>query len=124
MRTIQMTLDDDLLKTVDDIVNELKTTRSAFARDALREAVRRYKIRSLELKHRQGYAAHPVNKEEFSDIASEVLRSKQDGMTKDCAINFDHIQTVSKGKIGSLTTTPFSNKLDQICEAIPFAVDL
>jgi metal-responsive CopG/Arc/MetJ family transcriptional regulator len=66
MRTIQMTLDDDLVKKVDVIANELKTTRSAFTRDALREAVRQYNIRRLELKHRKGYAAHPVNQEEFS----------------------------------------------------------
>ena len=66
MRTIQMTLDDDLVKKVDVIANELHTTRSAFTRDALREAVQQYNIRRLELKHRQGYAVHPVNKEEFS----------------------------------------------------------
>jgi metal-responsive CopG/Arc/MetJ family transcriptional regulator len=66
MRTIQMTLDDDLVKKVDAIASELQTTRSAFTRDALREAVRQYNIRRLELKHRQGYAVHPVNKEEFS----------------------------------------------------------
>jgi metal-responsive CopG/Arc/MetJ family transcriptional regulator len=66
MRTIQMTLDNDLVKRVDDIVNELKTTRSAFTRDALWEAVKQYNIRRLELMHRQGYAAHPVNREEFS----------------------------------------------------------
>ena len=66
MRTIQMTLDDDLVKKVDDIANELQTTRSAFTRDALRKAVQQYNIRCLELKHRQGYAIHPVNEEEFS----------------------------------------------------------
>ena len=66
MRTIQMTLDDDLVKKVDIIASELNTTRSAFTREALREAVRQYNIRRLELKHRQGYAAHPVNQEEFS----------------------------------------------------------
>ena len=66
MRTIQMTLDDDLVKNVDIIANELNTTRSAFTRDALREAVRQYNIRRLELKHRQGYADHPVNQEEFN----------------------------------------------------------
>ena len=66
MRTIQMTLDDDLVKKVDAIANELKTTRSAFTRDALREAVQQYNIRCLELKHRQGYAVRPVNEEEFS----------------------------------------------------------
>ena len=61
-----MTLDDDLVKRVDKIAKELNTTRSAFTRDALREAVKHYNIRRLELKHRQGYAAHPVNKEAFS----------------------------------------------------------
>ena len=66
MRTIQMTLDDDLVKSVDAIANELHTTRSAFTRDALREAVQQYNIRRLEMKHRKGYADHPVNKEEFS----------------------------------------------------------
>jgi metal-responsive CopG/Arc/MetJ family transcriptional regulator len=66
MRTIQMTLDDDLVKKVDAIANELRTTRSAFTRNALREAVKQYNIRRLESRHRQGYEAHPVNKEEFS----------------------------------------------------------
>ena len=66
MRTIQMTLDDDLVKKVDAIANELNKSRSAFTRDALREAVQQYNIRRLELKHRKGYAGHPVNKEEFS----------------------------------------------------------
>jgi metal-responsive CopG/Arc/MetJ family transcriptional regulator len=66
MRTIQMTLDDDLVKKVDAIAKELQTTRSAFTRDALREAVQQYNIRCLEMKHRQGYAVHPVNQEEFS----------------------------------------------------------
>ena len=66
MRTIQMTLDDELVEKVDIIASELNTTRSAFTRDALREAVKQYNIRRLELKHRQGYVAHPVNQEEFS----------------------------------------------------------
>ena len=66
MRTIQMTLDDDLVKKVDAIAKELQTTRSAFTRDALREAVKQYNTRRLELMHRQGYSIHPVNKEEFS----------------------------------------------------------
>ena len=66
MSTIQMTLDDELVKKVDAIASELKTTRSAFTREALREAIKQYNIRNLELRHRQGYAVHPVNKEEFS----------------------------------------------------------
>ena len=58
------------------------------------------------------------------DIPSEIFLSKQDGMAKDCAINFDHIQTVSKGKIGSLITRLSKEKLEQIREAIQFALDL
>jgi len=58
------------------------------------------------------------------DIPSEVFLSKQDGMTKDCAINFDHIQTVSKGKIGSIITTLSPDKLEQARKAIQFALDL
>ena len=36
------------------------------------------------------------------DIPSEVLLTKEDGMPKDCVVNLDHIQTVSKDRIGSL----------------------
>ena len=58
------------------------------------------------------------------DIPSEVFLSKQDGMIKDCAINFDHIQTISKGKIGSLITTLPTDKLKKVREAIQFALNL
>ena len=58
------------------------------------------------------------------DISSEVFLSKSDGMAKDCVINFDHIQTVSKGKIGSLITTISSEKRRQVREAILFALHL
>ncbi|MBT9440204.1 MAG: ribbon-helix-helix domain-containing protein [Desulfobacterales bacterium] len=66
MRTIQMTLDDNLVQSVDKVVKELKTTRSAFTRSALRDAINRFSISRLEEKHRRGYELHPVNKEEFS----------------------------------------------------------
>ena len=33
------------------------------------------------------------------DIPSEVYLSKHDGVPRDCVVNCDHIQTVSKGKI-------------------------
>ena len=56
------------------------------------------------------------------DIPSEVFLSKNDGMLRDCAINFDHIQTVSKGKIGSRITALSSEKLNQVAEAIRFAL--
>ncbi|MBW1867925.1 MAG: CopG family transcriptional regulator [Deltaproteobacteria bacterium] len=66
MRTIQMTLDDDLVKTVDIVSKQLHTSRSAFTRKALREALSRYNLEQLERKHRQGYEQHPVTAEEFS----------------------------------------------------------
>ena len=71
MRTIQMTLDDELVATVDEVVKILKTTRSAFARKALRNAVKQVNITLLEKKHRKGYRQPPVDKTEFSVWESE-----------------------------------------------------
>jgi len=65
MRTIQMTLDDDLVESVDTLVKELKTTRSAFTRQALREAIETVSRKQQEEKHRRGYELHPVAEEEF-----------------------------------------------------------
>ena len=58
------------------------------------------------------------------DIPSEVFLSKQDGMARDCAINFDHIQTVSKAKIGSLIAQLSADKLIQVRKAIQFSLNL
>ncbi|MDD5095480.1 MAG: type II toxin-antitoxin system PemK/MazF family toxin [Dehalococcoidia bacterium] len=58
------------------------------------------------------------------DIPSEVFLSKHDGMTQDCAINFDHIQTVSKGKVGSLIMTLSEDKMQEVRKAILFALNL
>jgi len=66
MRTVQMTLDDNLVSAVDDIVKKLKTTRSAFARKALKDAIRQVNINMLEKKHKKGYERYPVSKTEFS----------------------------------------------------------
>jgi metal-responsive CopG/Arc/MetJ family transcriptional regulator len=71
MRTIQMTLDDSLVKAVDRVSKELRTSRSAFARKALREALARYKLEQFEHKHRRGYERHPVATNEFSVWESE-----------------------------------------------------
>ncbi len=66
MKTVQMTLDEDLVKAVDEAVKRLRTTRSAFTRRALREALRRLAITRLERRHRKGYEANPVQQGEFS----------------------------------------------------------
>ncbi len=66
MKTIQMTLDEDLVKAVDRVSRQLNTSRSAFTRKALREALARYSVEQLERKHREGYARQPAAIDEFS----------------------------------------------------------
>ena len=73
MRTIQMTLDENLVKAVDRVTKKLKTTRSAFTRKALQEALARYSIEQLERKHRQGYERQPAAGDEFSVWESEQV---------------------------------------------------
>ncbi len=73
MRTIQMTLDDDLVAEVDQIVKTIETTRSAFTRDALRLALKQYQALELEKKHREGYEKHPVNSKEFEVWENEQV---------------------------------------------------
>ncbi len=73
MRTVQMMLDEDLVSEVDRISKKLRTSRSAFTRRALREALSRYNVEQLEQKHRQGYERHPVTSEEFSEWEAEQV---------------------------------------------------
>ena len=56
------------------------------------------------------------------DIPSEVLLSQEDGMKHDCAINLDHLQTVSKGMIGALIIKLSSTKIDELHQALNFAL--
>ncbi len=65
MKTIQMTMDSELIARVDARVKRLGTTRSAFAREALRDALRRLDERELEERHVAGYLRHPVKADEF-----------------------------------------------------------
>jgi metal-responsive CopG/Arc/MetJ family transcriptional regulator len=65
VKTVQMTLDDDLVGKVDRAARRLGTTRSAFTRRALREALERLATSELERRHRSGYRAKPVRRGEF-----------------------------------------------------------
>ena len=56
------------------------------------------------------------------DIPSEVILSKLNGLHRDCAINLDHIQTVSKGKLGPLITTLPSDKMADLRKALLFSL--
>ena len=66
MRTVRMTLDQGLVDAVDGAAKRLGTTRSAFTRQALSDALERLRIDALEQRHRRGYERHPVGSDEFS----------------------------------------------------------
>jgi len=65
MKTIQMTLDEDLVKAVDKAAKELGTSRSSFTRKALRSALEQLRTSARERKHRAGYERKPVKRGEF-----------------------------------------------------------
>ncbi|MGO9949178.1 MAG: ribbon-helix-helix domain-containing protein [Steroidobacteraceae bacterium] len=65
MKTIQMTIDERLLKLVDKLSRARKTSRSALIRDALEAEIRRQRIRDDEARHVEGYARKPVAQGEF-----------------------------------------------------------
>ncbi len=58
------------------------------------------------------------------EIPSEVFLSSSDGLQRDCVINCDHIQTVSKQKIGSLICHLSTDKRKDLSNAIGFALDI
>jgi len=58
------------------------------------------------------------------NIPSEVFLSKDDGMPRECAVNCDHLQTVPKGKIGSLITSLSNMKMADVGQAICFALNI
>lgn len=58
------------------------------------------------------------------DIPTEVPLSRQDGMMRNCAVNCDHIQTVSKSKLGTLIAALSGEKMRGVSKAIAFALSL
>ncbi len=58
------------------------------------------------------------------DIPSEVVLNGDDGMPHVCAVNCDHLQTVMKGKLGTLITTLSAAKLTAVSRAVRFALNL
>ena len=71
MVTVQMTLDEKLVKRVDDLAHKLRTSRSAFAREALKDALRKHQIMQLEKKHKKGYLKSRVAINEFDVFEDE-----------------------------------------------------
>ena len=60
LRTIRITLDDDLVKSIDRVAQRLHMSGSAFTRNALRDALTRYSDEQPERKHRHSYERNPV----------------------------------------------------------------
>ena len=58
------------------------------------------------------------------DIPSEVFLSPKDGLRTDCAANMDNIQTVPKRKLGSLIAHLPSERMEEVNQAIAFALGL
>lgn len=61
MRTVHLTLDEELVGATDMAAKLLRTSRSALMRKALRDALRKLTI-ELERQHRRGYRAHPAKR--------------------------------------------------------------
>jgi mRNA interferase MazF len=55
-------------------------------------------------------------------IPSEVMLTTEDGMPKECAINCDHLQTVSKTKLGARITTLTRSQMKQVQDALIFSL--
>ncbi|TVR64214.1 MAG: ribbon-helix-helix protein, CopG family [Candidatus Competibacteraceae bacterium] len=71
MRTVQITLEDDLVSAVDSVASQLHQSRSAFTRDALRAALQKRAEQVREQQQREGYLRQPVEPGEFSDFEDE-----------------------------------------------------
>lgn len=56
------------------------------------------------------------------DVPSEVVLGPDDGLPQVCAINLDHVQTVSKHRVGGLITTLPASRLGEVRDALLFAL--
>jgi mRNA interferase MazF len=56
------------------------------------------------------------------EIPSEVVLTRKDGLARDSAVNLDHVQTVSRSRIGALITTLSSERMREIRAALLFAL--
>jgi metal-responsive CopG/Arc/MetJ family transcriptional regulator len=58
-RTIQVVLDETLLRAADRVVKSAKISRSELIRDALREHLKRRRIAAMQERERRGYERFP-----------------------------------------------------------------
>ena len=74
MRTIQVVLDEDLLKAADHFARQTRVNRSALVRNALREHLKKLYYQELERLEREGYERFPASEDEdlkgWGEVAS------------------------------------------------------
>ncbi|MDT8450573.1 MAG: type II toxin-antitoxin system PemK/MazF family toxin [Wenzhouxiangellaceae bacterium] len=58
------------------------------------------------------------------DIPSDVRLGPEDGVPRHCAVNCDHLQTVSKARLGKLVTRLPADRMKEVSHAVTFALDL
>lgn len=66
MKTVQITMEDELVERVDERAKRLGATRSGFARQALRAALAHYEETEQEERQKAGYRRIPSTPQEFS----------------------------------------------------------
>jgi len=81
MQTVQMTLDEALVREIDEVASALGTTPSAFAIDALRQALARLRKAGTEIREDEWLRAAATNPafEDLNDPEEDVY-SPTDGI--------------------------------------------
>jgi mRNA interferase MazF len=57
-------------------------------------------------------------------IPSEIVLGIEDGLPQDCAVNFDHLQTVPKAKIGRLIIHLSTEQMHHAAVSLRFALGM
>ena len=64
MKTIQITIEDELLRELDKFLNGYPRGRSAFIRDSVAKRLQQEKFKTLEQQEEEGYRRFPITEEE------------------------------------------------------------
>jgi mRNA interferase MazF len=56
------------------------------------------------------------------EIPSEVRLTQADGMPRECAVNLDHVQTVTRARVGPVIATVSPGKMSEVRTALLFAL--
>jgi len=58
------------------------------------------------------------------NIRSEVFLNQEDGMFTNCVVNLDNIQTIPKAQLGELITSISRVRMEEVDQAIVFALGI